>query len=145
MIAGIMLMNYSIELETIHSGLAAAALHVGEQGRRNCEHVPAPRRQRASQLTQLIVLRRGFVLTESCGGFELLFAVQAVAVALLSPQTSCLGLRIICLRRTKGMDEVPKMIFQALLRAELAIVADGTDKVLYMGRCTLVGSESVGT
>lgn len=85
------------------------------------------------------------MLTESSEGSELLFAVQVVAVALLDPQTSCSGRGIICLRWTKRMDEVPKMVVQALLRAELAIVADGTDEVLHMGYCTFMGLESVGT
>lgn len=43
------------------------------------------------------------------------------------------------------MDEVSKMIVQGLLRAELAIVADGADKILYVSCCTLMGSKLVGT
>lgn len=38
-IAGIMLMCYSIEPETIHSGLTEPALPVFDQSRRGCEHL----------------------------------------------------------------------------------------------------------
>lgn len=57
------------------------------------------------------MLRRGFVLTESCEGMELLFAVQTVQVTLLGAQTGCLGCGIISLRKTGGrVNEISKMI-----------------------------------
>lgn len=90
------------------------------------------------------MLRRGFVLTESCEGLELLFAVQTVEITLLGAQTCCLGRGIISLRWTSGrVHEISKMIVQALLRAELLIGADHAGEVLYMSLSALMGSKFV--
>lgn len=90
MTARVMHVYHSIELVSIPAALALAAFQMEEQGGRRRERLVAVIGQRAFEITELVVLQRGFVLLESGDVLEVAAAFLAAEFLLLQGQCNSL-------------------------------------------------------